>query len=183
MNAATTLVWIGSALFLAGAAIAVPRVFTEPNRERKLRMLETGLMRWRVGQPLYAAGAVVASAGIGFLPTSAVSGLGRASLTMSCVLLSIGAVCWSWSVYQRFRSVREFVLGELPGWPFAWYVRLTLVGLGCLGFGLLVADFPAWTGWATLVGAAGILIAYVRFGDIPPFVFYLLLPVVSLGWG
>lgn len=182
VNAATSLVLAGSALFLVGASIAVPRVFTEPDREQKLRRLETGLVRWRAGQPLYAAGALVASGGIGCLAGSAAAGSGRGWLTASCLLLFVGALCWSWSVYQRCRHVREFALGELPGWPFASYVCLTLAGLGFLGVGLLGANYPAWTGWATMAGALGFLIVYVRLGDIPPFVFYLLLPVVSLGW-
>jgi hypothetical protein len=176
------LVLAGSALFLAGAGIAVPRVFTEPEREQKPRILETGRVRWRVGQPLYAAGALVASSGIGCLAASAAAGSGHAWLTVSCLPLLVGALCWSWSVYQRCRHVREFALGELPGWPFASYVCLTLAGLGSLGVGLLGATYPVWTGWATLAGALGFLIVYVRLRDIPPFVFYLLLPVVSLGW-
>jgi hypothetical protein len=44
VNAATSSVLAGSALFLVGASIAVPRVLTEPDHERKLRMLETGLV-------------------------------------------------------------------------------------------------------------------------------------------
>jgi hypothetical protein len=44
VNAATSSVLAGSALFLVGASIAVPRVLTEPDHERKLRMLETGLL-------------------------------------------------------------------------------------------------------------------------------------------
>jgi hypothetical protein len=182
VNAATSSVLAGSAVFLVGASIAVPRVFTEPDHERKLRMLETSLVWWRLGQPLYAAGALVASGGIGFLAASATAGPGRAWLTVSCLLMMVGALCWSWSVYQRGRHVQEFALGDLPGWPFASYVYLTLAGLGSLGVGLLVANYPAWTGWVTLAGALGFLIVYVRLGDIPPFVFYLLLPVVSLGW-
>ena len=43
VNAATSSVLAGSALFLV-ASIAVPRVLTEPDHERKLRMLETGLV-------------------------------------------------------------------------------------------------------------------------------------------
>ena len=157
MNAATILVLTGSAMFLVGAAIAVPRVFTEPDREQKFRMLETSLVWWRVGQPLYATGALVASGGIGFLAASAASGSGRGWLIVSCLLMLVGALCWSWSVYQRGRRIHEFALGDLPGWPFASYVCLTLAGLGLLGVGLLVANFPAWTGWATLAGALGFL--------------------------
>jgi len=85
-------------------------------------------------------------------------------------------------VYLRFRHVREFALGGLPGWPFAAYVWLTLAGLSALGIGLLLAGFPRWTGWVTLSACLGFLVGYVRFKDIPPFAFYLLLPLVSLGW-
>jgi hypothetical protein len=182
VSAATIVVLVGSALFLVGAGVAVPRVFTESDRVRRLHMLETDLVRWRVGQPLYAAGALVAAVGVGVLAASAASGPGRAALAASGVLLLVGALCWSWSVYQRFRNVRAFALGDLPGWPFAWYVRLTLAGLGLLGGGLLLAGFPAWTGWVAVAGAGGFLVAYVRFGDLPPFVFYVLLAAVSLGW-
>ncbi len=116
VNAATSSVLAGSALFLVGASIAVPRVFTEPDHERKLRMLETGLVRWRLGQPLYAAGTLVASVGIGFLAASAAAGPGRAWMTVSCLFMMVGALCWSWSIYQRGRRVQEFALGQLlPG--------------------------------------------------------------------
>lgn len=182
MDAAAGTVWIGSVVFLAGAAIAVPQVFTEPDRERRLALLEAGRSRWRAGQPLYAAGAVVVALGVGRLAGSAGPGAGRAALWASSVLLLAGAACWCWSVYQRARWIRRFALGELPGGPFTAYVLLTLVGLGLLGLGLLASGSSAWSGWTTLAGAAAFLEAYARYGDIPPFVFYLLLPVVSLGW-
>jgi hypothetical protein len=89
-----------------------------------------------------------------------------------------------WRVAQplRFRHVREFAFGGLPGWPFAAYVWLTLAGLAALGTGLLIAGFPGWTGWVTLSASLVYLIVYVRLRDIPQFVFYTLLPVVSVGW-
>ena len=125
---------------------------------------------------------MVAAVGVGSLAVSVDESPGRIWLALSCLLLLAGALCWSWSVYLRFRNVREFALGELPGWPFASYVWLTLAGLAALGIGLLVAGFPGWTGWLTLSGCLAFLVVYVRFADIPPFVFYTLLPVVSLGW-
>ena len=120
--------------------------------------------------------------GIGALAFSAEERSGRIWLAVSCLLLLTGALCWSWSVYLRFRHVREFALGELPGWSFSCYVWLTLAGLAALGTGLLVAVFPSWTGWLTLTWCLVFTVGYARFGDIPPFVFYTLLPVVSLGW-
>lgn len=58
----------GSVLFLLGAGLAVPRVFIEPDGEEKLRMLTERSLRWRLGQPLYALGALVAALGVGLLP-------------------------------------------------------------------------------------------------------------------
>ena len=181
-SAATALVLAGSAIFLVGAAIGVPRVFTEPDRAARLRMLEDRIALWRSAQPLYAIGPLVVAVGVGFLAVGADETSGRVWLALSCLLLLAGALCWSWSVYLRFRHVREFALGELPGWPFASYVWLTLAGLAALGIGLLVAGLPGWSGWLTLSGCLGFLVGYVRFGDIPPFVFYVLLPVAALGW-
>jgi hypothetical protein len=179
---ATMLVVSGSAIFLVGAAIGVPRVFTERDPATKLRMLEERLTWWRAAQPLYAGGPLVAAAGTGFLAGSVDAGPERAWFGLSCLLLVVGAACWSRSVYLRFHHVREFAFGELPGWPFAAYVWLTLAGLAVLGIALLVAGFPAWTGGLTLTATLVFLLGYVRFGDIPPFVFYLLLLVVSIGW-
>jgi len=179
---ATTLVVSGSAIFLVGAAIGVPRVFTEPDPATKLRRLEERLTWWRAAQPLYAGGPLVAAVGVGFLAGSTHERSEDASFALSCLLLLLGAACWSRSVYLRFHHVREFAFGELPGWPFAAYIWLTLAGLAVLGIALLVAGFPAWTGWLTLAATLAFLVGYVRFGDIPPFVFYLLLPVVSIGW-
>jgi hypothetical protein len=62
---ATLLVVSGSAILLVGAAIGVPRVFTERDPATKLRMLEERLTWWRAAQPLYAGGPLVAAAGDG----------------------------------------------------------------------------------------------------------------------
>lgn len=169
---------LGSLLFFVGAGIAVPRVFTEPDREKKLAMLEERPGLWRLGQPLYALGALVAALGVGGLAADG-TGSVRAWLGGSCALLVLGALAWSWSTYLRAVHIREFARGQLPGWPFAGYVWLTLAGLVLLGVGLLLGDWPAWTGWFTLAAAAGFAILYLRYGDIPPFVFYVVLTVVG----
>jgi len=39
---------------------------------------------------------------------------------------------------------------------------------------------PVWLGWVTLTAGAFFLVGYLRFRDIPPFVFYVLLTVVGV---
>jgi hypothetical protein len=45
--------------------------------------------------------------------------------------------------------------------------------------GLLAGGFPAWLGWLTLGADLLFLAGYLWLGDIPPFVFYLLLLLVG----
>ncbi len=52
--------------------------------------------------------------------------------------------------------------------------------LALLGIGLLIGGFPVWLGWLTLGADVVFLAGYLRFRDIPPFVFYLLLLLVGL---
>ena len=177
-STAGVLMISGSALFFVGAGIAVPRVFTEPDRDEKLRMLRERLWWWRLGQPLYALGAMVAALGVGSLAANG-DATSATWLALSCAFLVLGALAWSWSVYRRALRPRAFARGQLPGWPFAAYVWLTLAGLFLLGLGILTGDWPRWLGWLILGADATFVVGYLRFRDIPPFVFYLLLSVVG----
>jgi hypothetical protein len=65
-------------------------------------------------------------------------------------------VCW------------DFALGNLPWWPFATYVLLTIGGLAPLGIGLLAGDYAAWLGWLVLAADVLFLGLYLAMRDIPP---------------
>lgn len=179
MTTAGVLVLVGSGVFFLGAAVGVPRVFTERDPARRLRMLEDRLTAWRLAQPLYALGPLVVAVGVGVLAGST-SGTARVALALACTALLAGALSWTWSTVQRGARHQEFAASTLPGWPFATYVWLTLAGLLALGSGLLLADVPAWTGWLTLAADLLFALAYLRFRDIPPFVFYVLLVPVGI---
>ena len=142
-------------------------------------MLTERVWWWRLGQPLYALGALVAAVGVGSL---AVEDEASSALWLwgAGALLVLGALAWTWSVYRRALSPREFALGQLPGRPFVAYVWLTLAGLLLLGLGILWGDWPAWLGWLVVGADAVFVIGYLRYRDIPPFVFYALLLVVGL---
>lgn len=177
---AAVLLIAGSVIFFAGAATAVPGVFTEPDPEQRLRMLTAHLTMWRIGQPLYGLGPIVVAVGVGYLAAAAQGRGTRVVLGASCVALAIGALAWTWSLYLRGTRVAEFARGTLPGWPFAVYVLLTIGGLALLGLGLLAGAFPAWLGWLVLAADLLFLVGYLWFKDIPPFVFYLLLVLVGV---
>jgi hypothetical protein len=170
----------GSVVFLVGAAVGVPRVFTEPAPQARLRLLTEHPAMWRAAQPLYGLGAIIAAAGVGWLAAAAATPGTRAALAVACLALAVGALAWAWSLYLRATRIAEFAFGKLPGWPFATYVLLTIGGLALLGAGLLAARYPAWLGWLTLGTDLLFLTGYLWLGDIPPFVLYLLLLLIGV---
>ncbi len=173
------LLVIGAVVFGVGAAVGVPRVFTERDPHARLRMLEERLGIWRMAQPLYGLGPIIASAGVGTLAAEAPVGWTRITFAAACLAMAVGALAWSWSLYLRATRVSGFAFGMLPGWPFTTYVLLTIGGLALLGIGLLRGGSPVWLGWLTLGADIVFFAAYLRFRDIPPFVFYILLLLVG----
>ncbi|HEX6515134.1 MAG TPA: hypothetical protein VF049_06150 [Nocardioidaceae bacterium] len=178
-STAGILLIVGSFVFFLGAGLGVPRIFSEPDRSQRLRMLEENLLLWRVAQPFYVVGPLVTAAGVGVLSWAEGAGFAQVALGVSALAMLVGGACWGWMVYLRGRHYREFALGMLPAWPFTSYVLLTISGLALLGIGLLSGAAPDWLGWLTLAADVVFLGAYVRYDDIPPFVFYILLTVVG----
>lgn len=172
---AGVLLIVGSAIFLAGAAVGVPKVFTVREPRARLRLLQQHPVRWRAAQPLYGLGPLTTAVGTGFLAAGAAGAGTGTAFWAACLALAIGALAWSRSLYLRGTRISEFAFGTLPGWPFATYVLLTIAGLALLGIALVTGGYPAWLGWFTIGAGIVFLIGYLRFKDIPPFVFYLLL--------
>ena len=191
MQTAGVLFIVGSTIFNFGAGIGVPRIWTEPDPHARLRMLEERRTMWRIAQPFYGLGAIVAGVGAGYLAVDA-TGRTQSLLSVACVAMIVGALAWCWSLYLRGTRIEDFVFGRQPAWPFVTYVLLTIAGLALLGAGLLTGEFadargggstqhfPTWLGWLVLVADLAFLGAYVGYKDIPPFVFYLLLLVAGI---
>jgi hypothetical protein len=170
----------GSIIFGIGAAVGVPRVFTAPDRETRLRLLEQQRTAWQIAQPFYGIGPAVAGVGVGLLAVDdAISSSAKVLCLIAAVALLVGAGTWSYSCYLRGAHPADFALGKLPGWPFATYVVLTIAGLALFGAGLLVGDYPGWLGWSVLTADLAFLTLYAVTKDIPPFLFYIVLMVAG----
>ena len=169
----------GSAVFLLGAAIGVPTVFTQRDPDTRHRLLQTSLTRWRIAQPLYALGPLLVAAGIGVLATEASSQAARMAVTISSLALTAGALAWTWSVYQRATRITEFAHRTLSNWPFTTYILLTIGGLALLAVGLLADHRAPGLAWVTIGADITFLAAFLWLSDLPPFVFYLLFPMIA----
>lgn len=174
-------VWliVGSVVFLVGAAIGVPKVFMTADRDERLRLLEDHLGWWRAAQFGYGVGPSIASAGA-IVVGAGIGGAAGVLWMAAGASLMVGSLAWAWSCWLRGLDPLGWARGEQSGRPFRAYVWLTLGGLAALGAGVFAADLPGWLGWLVVVADAGYLTLFVVTGDIPPFVFYVLLLVVGV---
>ena len=177
---AGTLLIVGASIFMVGAAVGVPRVFTTPDPQARLRLLEQQAGRWRIAQPLYAGGPVITAVGVGIASTDMTDTAAQVMGFIAAVTMLVGAATWSYSCYLRGQRPADFALGKLRAWPFTTYVVLTILGLAFLGGAFLADDYPGWLGWLVLIADVAFLGIYAATKDLPPFVFYLLLIFVGV---
>jgi hypothetical protein len=170
---------IGSILFLAAAFSPISRIFGIGDAERKLEIIMGSRTQWMVAQWLFALGALVTAAGIGLFALRAIGKGASIFLFTSAALIGVGALLWSWQVFQRAVDPARFVAGDIPNWGFVAYSLMTILGLAVLGVGLLRTDMQPWVGWLS-IGAAGLfLVVGIVFRDMPPFVYYIILLTIG----
>jgi hypothetical protein len=172
--AAGVILIIGSIIFIIAAFSPISRVFGEPDPARKLEIMEKGRTGWTISQVLFVLGASVTAIGLGLVAYRLRGSPGAPLAWLGFGVVAVGAVLWDWHVYLRALDPAAFAFGTLPAWQFVAYTLLTLAGLAAFGVVYLRAGFPAWLGGVTIAGAAVLLVLYLVFRDMPPFVYYIL---------
>jgi hypothetical protein len=171
---------VGSILFLAAAFSPISRVFSIRDPGARLDIIAAAPTQWLVAQALFAAGALVAAAGIALVAYRLRHQPVAGGLAATAALMGTGALLWSWHVYLRAADPARFVAGDVPVWLFAGYSLLTIAGLAVLGKTLLRTRLPRWLG-RLCIGSAGLfLVMGILFQDLPPFVYYLVTLAVGV---
>ena len=174
------VVIVGSILFMAAAFSPISRVFAEPDVGRKLAILTGAPTQWNVAQILFALGALVAAVGVGMMAYRSAGEGPTLWLAIAAGMMAVGALLWVGHVYQRAVDPAAFATGQLAIWPFAVYSLLTMAGLALVGVALLQTGLAAWVGWLCIGSAAFFLVLGLIFGDMPPFVYYVVFLTVGI---
>lgn len=180
-NLDALVIVIGSILFLAGAFAPISlAVFGESDPDERLAIIEADQRAWQVDQIFYALGPIVTAVGAGLAmgrfadqPRSWLAALGVAAL-------AVAAVLWAWHVGLRATDPEAFTAGALPGWMFTAYTLLTQAGLAASGIALLQTSTPRWVGWLLIGAAVVLLIVFLIYRDLPPFIYYVLTLILGV---
>jgi hypothetical protein len=180
VRASAVTIIIGSVLFMTAALSPISRVFGTPDPARKLEIITAAPNQWAVAQLLFALGAVVTVVGVGMLALRTSGQAFSPWLHGAVVLMGVGALLWSQHVWQRAADPAAFTRGDIAVWWFAVYSLLTLAGLAMIGAALLQTDLPAWLGRLAIGSAAAFLVLGLVFGDMPPFVYYIITLTIGI---
>lgn len=174
LKVAAVMIIVGSILFLIAAFSPISRVFGTTSPEAKWQLVLASRNAWVLSQVLFAAGSIVTAVGV-LLAGTALQGRPVAAVIYAGgALLLVGAIAWTWHVYLRAHDPRAFVDGSLPSWHFVLYTLLTIAAFALIGYSLLQMGFPAWSAWLLIGASLLLVILYLVFKDMPPFVYYLL---------
>ena len=151
----------------------VPKVYTEPDAERRLELLSAGRRSWFVGEHLAAAGTAAVPAGFARLAQSLPQGRAKTLAAVAAGALTAGAPFFVWELAVRTSDIERFAYRRMPAWPFATYAWLHVAALASLAGAL--ATLPGHGKEAAVVGLVGLVSAgaLVKTGDMVPAVFYL----------
>ncbi len=186
LRIAAPLIVLGSVLFFCAAFAPLSFKAFTGTPESQAAAISAAPRSWVILNILFLAGAVLAAAGIVLhalsLAAGAPNSMLRTAAWVGAGLVAVGVLPWTVVVVRRIVTPSSHWAGvsDNLSWLFAAYVVLTLVGLMAYGYALSLAGFPAWLAWGATGLAALALAGYFIFGDMPPFVFYVITLVIGL---
>lgn len=173
---------LGAVLFVIAAFMPISGVYALRDAGARGAMIASSPRAWTFSQVLFGVGAWVTALGVACSAYSLRTQPQVWWLLIATVFLTIGAIAWSWTLYQRIIDPVAFANGLLPSLPFAFYTVLTIASLACAGVGLLQLGLGSWSAWSLIVGSLQLLALYLFFGDMPPFAHYFLAIVLGISF-
>ncbi len=171
----------GSLLFIVAAFLPISWVFGERVLEKKLEMINAALSSWKFAQVLFAAGAIAAAVGFFFIYLHLRNSEASTAVLIASICSAVGAILWAWHTYLRAIDPNAFVYKLLqPNWLAGVYFVLTMAALLALGIGLLKTEYQPWVGWMNIIASILFILIAIIFGDIPPFVFYIITAITAV---
>lgn len=168
----------GAAVFVAVAFAPASFVFGIADPVRRREFLGDHARSWRWCQLPFGAGAVVSALGLVLLGAE-LDGWRRGVVLLAGALATAASVPWAEHCRLRALSPDGFLDGRLPGWHFRVYVWGTLTSLAITGVALLGTATPSWAAWGTAGAAAAMAAAFLGYGDLPPFLLYVVTGVLG----
>ena len=180
-NQITSLLLIlGTVLIYTGFGAFPPRIYTEKNVQEKLNMLAAQPRRWILSQSFVIMGGIATVAGSIVLPTLFRESLVALLAKIGVVGFVLGHVFWIWHVGLRTAQPQKFAMNELPGWLFKIYSIPTLSALAVFGVAFWLHGTHRVLGTGLFFGALLVLGLFLKFKDMPPFVYYAMTLAIGL---
>lgn len=174
------LLILGTLLTYTGFGIFPWRIYTERDTEQRLNLLAEWPQRWKLAQSFVVLGAMTSMAGSVFLVPLFSGSPGFMLAAIAAAGFVVGHVFWIWQLGLRIAQPQKFGRGELPAFLFFTYAILTLLALACFGAAFWLQGTHQVLGIGVVVSALVVLGLFLKFKDMPPFIFYAISLTIGL---
>ena len=174
------LLILGTVLIYTGFGSFPPRIYTSQNNQEKLNLLAAQPRRWILSQSIVILGGIIAVAGSTLLMR--IFGEGQIALLarLSGIGFVFGHVFWIYHVALRAAQPQKFANNELPGWLYPVYAIPVLLALAGFGAAFWLQGINQVLGAGIFLAALLVLGLYLKFKDMPPFIYYAMTLVIGL---
>jgi len=177
---ASFLLILGTILTYIGFGIFPARIYTSKNIRDRLDLLAAMPLRWVISQAIVILGAFVAVAGSIFL-ISYFSGSQRILFaTIGAIGFVLGHIFWIWQLRLRIIQPPLFAKNELPGWLFTTFSVLALLGIANFGIAFWFQGIHQLLGACLFFAGIIVLVLFLKFNDMPPFIYYAMTMAIGL---
>ena len=174
------LLILGTGLIYTGFGAFPPRIYTEQNVQEKLNLLAAHPRRWILSQSFVIMGGIATIAGSIFLISLFRESQDALLVRISVVGFVFGHLFWIWHVGLRTALPQKFAKNELPAWLFKIYSIPTLLALAGFGVAFWLQGIHQVLGAGLFLAALLVLFLFLKFKDMPPFVYYAMTLTIAI---
>ena len=175
----------GFALVVIASLVGPNEVYTAPDGDARLEIIAQNKGRWTATNLIWAVASLVTAAGMLLLTISLREEQSPWLLYSGAIVFIIGAVVWSFFLYQRNTDPAGYLYTTPPAPSSLVFVWATIIALALYGVAFLQGGFPNWLGYFILPSMALLVLGLVFFFDrfyasFPPQLFYLLTLTIGI---
>lgn len=178
LKLAGILLVAGFALIIIASFVGPPRLFQEPDSQKRLAIIETYQLLWVASNALFALAALTTAAGLILFSVFVGDEVNLMLNRLAALTYALGTAAWVIFLYNRtINPAQLFENYSFSPLTIALTVLL-LTGLLLYGIVYLQAGYPGWLGISTaaltvLIGALALVTPDRFFASFPPQALYL----------
>jgi hypothetical protein len=185
MTLAGILMIVGFSLVVVASLVGPNEVYSAPDNERTLKIIEQKQRRWVATNLIWAVGSLVTAAGFLFLTLALEESHSPWLLFPGALAFIVGAIAWAIFLSQRTIDPAGYLYTTPPALFSLLFAWAKIAALALFGVAFLLGNFPNWLGYILLLSTSTLLLGLIFYFEVfyrsfPPQFVYVLTLIVGI---